>query len=63
MAVYFSVLQPNDRILTMDLAHGGHLTHGHKANFSGKLYQIHHYGVTRESSKSTTTRSRNRLKR
>ena len=49
MAVYFSVLQPNDRILTMDLAHGGHLTHGHKANFSGKLYQIHHYGVTRES--------------
>ena len=45
MAVYFSVLQPNDRILTMDLAHGGHLTHGHKANFSGKLYEIHHYGV------------------
>src|SRR4029077_5212658 len=49
MAVYFSVLQPGDRIMTMDLAHGGHLTHGHKANFSGKLYQIHHYGVTRES--------------
>jgi glycine hydroxymethyltransferase len=48
MAVYFSVLQPGDRILTMDLAHGGHLTHGHKANFSGKLYQVTHYGVSRE---------------
>jgi glycine hydroxymethyltransferase len=49
MAVYFSVLQPGDRIMTMDLAHGGHLTHGHKANFSGKLYEIHHYGVDRAS--------------
>jgi len=49
MAVYFSVLQPGDRILTMDLAHGGHLTHGHKANFSGKLYEVHHYGVGRET--------------
>jgi glycine hydroxymethyltransferase len=47
MAVYFTVLQPGDRLLTMDLAHGGHLTHGHKANFSGKLYEIHHYGVDR----------------
>ncbi len=46
MAVYFSVLHPGDRILTMDLAHGGHLTHGHKANFSGKLYQVTHYGVS-----------------
>ena len=49
MAVYFTVLTPGDRILTMDLAHGGHLTHGHKANFSGKLYEIHHYGVDRVS--------------
>ncbi len=49
MAVYFSVLQPGDRILTMDLAHGGHLTHGHKANFSGKLYEVHHYGVSPET--------------
>ncbi len=49
MAVYFSVLQPGDKILTMDLAHGGHLTHGHKANFSGKLYQVHHYGVSQET--------------
>jgi glycine hydroxymethyltransferase len=46
MAVYFSVLQPGDRILTIDLAHGGHLTHGHKANFSGKLYEVTHYGVS-----------------
>lgn len=49
MAVYFSVLTPGDRILTMDLAHGGHLTHGHKANFSGKLYEVHHYGVDKDS--------------
>ncbi len=45
MAVYFSVLQPGDRILTMDLSHGGHLTHGHKANFSGRFYEVVHYGV------------------
>ncbi len=44
-AVYFSVLKPGDRILTMDLSHGGHLTHGHKANFSGKFYDVVHYGV------------------
>jgi RpiB/LacA/LacB family sugar-phosphate isomerase len=45
-AVYFSVLQPGDKILTMDLAHGGHLTHGHKANFSGRFYNVTHYGVS-----------------
>jgi len=45
-AVYFSVLQPGDRILTMDLSHGGHLTHGHKANFSGRFYDVVHYGVS-----------------
>jgi glycine hydroxymethyltransferase len=48
-AVYFSALAIGDRILTMDLAHGGHLTHGHKANFSGKLYDVVHYGVSRET--------------
>ncbi len=48
-AVYFSVLSPGDKILTMDLAHGGHLTHGHKANFSGKLYDVVHYGVSAET--------------
>jgi glycine hydroxymethyltransferase len=46
MAVYFAVLQTGDRILTMDLAHGGHLTHGNRANFSGRLYDIVHYGVS-----------------
>ena len=45
-AVYFSVLQPGDKILTMNLAHGGHLTHGHKANFSGRFYEVTHYGVS-----------------
>jgi RpiB/LacA/LacB family sugar-phosphate isomerase len=45
-AVYFAVLQPGDRILTMNLAHGGHLTHGHKANFSGRFYDVVHYGVS-----------------
>jgi RpiB/LacA/LacB family sugar-phosphate isomerase len=47
-AVYFSVLQPGDTILTMDLAHGGHLTHGHKMNFSGRFYHVVHYGVSKE---------------
>jgi glycine hydroxymethyltransferase len=49
MAVYFSVLNPGDRILTMDLSHGGHLTHGNKANFSGRFYSVLHYGVDRET--------------
>jgi glycine hydroxymethyltransferase len=48
MAVYFAVLKPGDRMLTMDLSHGGHLTHGNKANFSGKFFEIVHYGVSRE---------------
>ena len=48
MAVYFSVLQPGDKILTMDLSHGGHLTHGNKANFSGRFYDVTHYGVSKE---------------
>lgn len=45
MAVYSAVLQPGDTILAFDLAHGGHLTHGMKLNFSGKLYHAIHYGV------------------
>ena len=44
-AVYFAFLRPGDRILTMNLSHGGHLTHGNSANFSGKLYSVVHYGV------------------
>jgi glycine hydroxymethyltransferase len=48
MAVYFSVLKPGDKMLTMDLTHGGHLTHGNKANFSGKFFEIVHYGVRKD---------------
>ena len=49
MAVYFSVLQPGDTILSMNLAHGGHLTHGSPVNFSGILYNIVPYGVNKET--------------
>jgi glycine hydroxymethyltransferase len=49
MAAYFSVLQPGDRILGMNLAHGGHLTHGMALNFSGKLYEVHAYGVRQDT--------------
>ena len=49
MAAYFSVLEPGDRILGMNLAHGGHLTHGMKLNFSGKLYDVHAYGVRQDT--------------
>jgi RpiB/LacA/LacB family sugar-phosphate isomerase len=48
-AVYFAMLQPGDLILTMDLSHGGHLTHGHKMNFSGRFYRVVHYGVSKET--------------
>ena len=49
MAVYFATLEPKDTILSLELAHGGHLTHGLKVNFSGRLYRIVHYGVSRET--------------
>ncbi len=49
MAVYFSVLNPGDTILGMDLSHGGHLTHGSPVNFSGKLYHVVSYGVDKET--------------
>jgi glycine hydroxymethyltransferase len=49
MAVYFSVLQPGDKVLGMDLAHGGHLTHGSAVNFSGQLYNFVSYGVDRQT--------------
>jgi glycine hydroxymethyltransferase len=49
MAVYFSSLQPGDTVLGMDLAHGGHLTHGAGVNFSGQLYTFVSYGVNRET--------------
>jgi glycine hydroxymethyltransferase len=49
MAVYFALLKPNDTIMGMDLAHGGHLTHGSPASFSGKLFNFVHYGVKKET--------------
>ena len=49
MAVYFSMLKPGDKILAMNLAHGGHLTHGHPANFSGKFYLVSQYGVSEKT--------------
>jgi glycine hydroxymethyltransferase len=49
MAVYFAMLKPGDKILAMNLAHGGHLTHGHPANFSGKFYTVSQYGVSEKT--------------
>ncbi|GAB4323396.1 MAG: serine hydroxymethyltransferase [Candidatus Zixiibacteriota bacterium] len=49
MAVYMTVLEPGDKILGLNLSHGGHLTHGHPLNFSGKLYEVHDYGVSKET--------------
>jgi RpiB/LacA/LacB family sugar-phosphate isomerase len=49
MAVYFAFLKPGDKMLTMDLTHGGHLTHGNRANFSGKFFEIVHYGVRKDN--------------
>jgi glycine hydroxymethyltransferase len=49
MAVYFSVLQPGDTILAMNLSHGGHLTHGHPMNFSGRFFKVVAYGVSKET--------------
>jgi len=48
-AVYFAVLEPGDTVMGMDLAHGGHLTHGHPLNFSGRFYKIVPYGVSRDT--------------
>ena len=50
MAVYFAALDPGDTMLSLELSHGGHLTHGIKVNFSGRLYRVVHYGVSRETS-------------
>src|SRR5487761_1251901 len=48
-AAYMAIIQPGDTILGLDLAHGGHLTHGHKLNFSGKLYRVVSYGVRKDT--------------
>ena len=50
LAAYFAMLEPGDPILGLRLDHGGHLTHGLKVNFSGRLYDVHSYGVRREDS-------------
>jgi glycine hydroxymethyltransferase len=49
MAAYFTLVKPGDTVLSLELSHGGHLTHGHPLSFSGQLYRIVHYGVDRES--------------
>jgi len=49
MATYFSVLEPGDKILGMDLSHGGHLTHGHPLSFSGRFFEVASYGVHRDT--------------
>ena len=49
MAAYFALLEPGDTVLAMDLAHGGHLTHGARVSFSGRLFHFVHYGVDRET--------------
>jgi len=49
MAVYFALLEPGDTVLGMNLSHGGHLTHGSPASFSGKLYNFLHYGINRDT--------------
>jgi len=49
MAVYFALLEPGDKVLAMDLSHGGHLTHGAPVSFSGKLYNFVHYGLSSET--------------
>lgn len=58
MGVYFTVLEPGDTMMGLDLAHGGHLTHGSPVNFSGKLYNIVSYGVARETGRVDFTEVR-----
>jgi glycine hydroxymethyltransferase len=49
MTAYFAIMDHGDRMLGMNLAHGGHLTHGHKVNFSGRFFEVHQYGVGKET--------------
>ena len=57
IAIYMTTLAPGDTVLGMNLAHGGHLTHGHPLNFSGKTYKFVPYGVSKIPRRSTTTNS------
>ena len=57
MAVYLAVLKPGDTILGMNLAHGGHLTHGHPLNFSGKLFNVVPYGVRKDDERHRLRRA------
>ncbi len=63
MAVYFTVLKPGDTILAMDLTHGGHISHGSPVSFSGRLYQVVNYGVTRDTHRIDFDQVRNLAKR
>ncbi|MEE9465574.1 MAG: serine hydroxymethyltransferase [Candidatus Neomarinimicrobiota bacterium] len=58
MGIYFTVLKPGDTLMGLDLAHGGHLTHGSPVNFSGKLYNVVSYGVSRETGRVDFTQVR-----
>ncbi|MFH2035173.1 MAG: serine hydroxymethyltransferase [Candidatus Zixiibacteriota bacterium] len=49
MAVYFTILKPGDKVMGLDLSHGGHLTHGHPINFTGQLYEFHPYQVEKDT--------------
>ncbi|PSQ31417.1 serine hydroxymethyltransferase, partial [Halobacteriales archaeon SW_10_68_16] len=49
MGVYLAMLEPGDRILSLELEHGGHLSHGHPANFAGKTYDVEHYHIDPET--------------
>ncbi len=62
MTAYFSVMDHGDRILGMNLAHGGHLTHGHKVNFSGRFFEVHQYGVSKATGTIDYDRMREKAK-
>lgn len=63
MAVYMAELQPGDCVLGMDLAHGGHLTHGSKVNFSGCIYNVYHYGVSEDDQRIDMNQVREKAKK
>jgi glycine hydroxymethyltransferase len=62
MTAYFAVMNPGDRLLGMNLAHGGHLTHGHKVNFSGRFFEVHQYGVAEATGRIDLDRLRDKAR-